>query len=163
MDVLCTEEEVLSLLHHMGHVIIGAVPAVADEDIPGTRRRVKPVGHIAEGPEFILVADGESACRPKKPSNSILVLEEPQETRKEMSLSAPFFPERVKSLPGPAAYCEMLDTIWLTASAKAAFMSSCNIIMYLLGIGLMFLSPISRAALTTSKIHHFTPIARKIS
>lgn len=40
-------------------------------------------------------ADRESACRPKKSSSSILVLEEPQETRKEMSLSAPIFPERV--------------------------------------------------------------------
>ena len=98
-------------------------------------------------------ADGEPACRPKKSSSSILVPEEPQETRKEMSLSAPIFLERVKSLPGLAVYWEMLDTTWLTASAKAALMSSCDIIMYLLGIGLMFLSPISRAALTTSKIH----------
>ncbi len=44
--------------HDMGHVIIGAVPAVADEDISGTRWRVEPVDHIAEGPEFILVVDG---------------------------------------------------------------------------------------------------------
>ena len=32
-------------------------------------------------------ADGESGCMPKKSSSSILVVEEPQETRKEMSTS----------------------------------------------------------------------------
>ena len=58
MDVLCAEEEVLSLLHDMGHVIIGAVPPVADKDIPGTRWCVEPVNHITESPEFILVVDG---------------------------------------------------------------------------------------------------------
>ena len=57
MDVLCAEEEVLPLLHDMGHIIIGAVPTVADEDIPGIRRRIKPIDHIAEGPEFILAVD----------------------------------------------------------------------------------------------------------
>ena len=45
-------------------------------------------------------ADDEPACRPKKSSSSILVPEEPQETRKEMSLSALIFLERVKSADG---------------------------------------------------------------
>ncbi len=57
MDVLCAEEKVLPLLHDMGHVIIGAVAAVADEDIPGIRRCIEPVNHIAEGLEFILAVD----------------------------------------------------------------------------------------------------------
>ena len=62
MDVLSAKKEVLSLLRHMGHVIIGAVSAAADEDILGTRWRVKPVSHIAEGPELILEVDGLDKC-----------------------------------------------------------------------------------------------------
>lgn len=62
MDVLCAEEEILSLFHDMSHVIIGAVPTVADEDVPGIWRRIKPVNHIAEGPEFILTVDRLDKC-----------------------------------------------------------------------------------------------------
>ncbi len=169
MDVLCEEEEVLSLFHD-GEAKEGLLKKVKVEPSAARKRKPGPASawraelkrwktaSNASGRSLARCwlkaeADGEPACRPKKSSSSILVPEEPKETRKEMSLSAPIFLERVKSLPGLAVYWEMLDTTWLTASAKAALMSSCDIIMYLLGIGLMFLSPISRAALTTSKIH----------
>lgn len=38
MDVFRAEEKILVFFQHVGRVVIGAVPPVADKDIPGTRQ-----------------------------------------------------------------------------------------------------------------------------
>ena len=58
MDVLRPEEKKLAFFQHMGHVVIRAVPPVADKDIPGPGLGMVPVNHVTEGLEFILPVDG---------------------------------------------------------------------------------------------------------
>lgn len=40
------------------HVVIGAVPSVADKDVPGIRQGIVAVNHTAESPEFIFLMNG---------------------------------------------------------------------------------------------------------
>lgn len=48
MDILCAEEEILSLFHHMCHVVVGAVASVSNVDILPAGERPMPVHDAAE-------------------------------------------------------------------------------------------------------------------
>lgn len=48
MDILCAEEEILSLFHHMCHVVVGAVTPVANVDILPAKEHPVPVHDVAE-------------------------------------------------------------------------------------------------------------------
>ena len=58
MDILCAEEEILSLFHHMGHVVVGAVPPVANVDILPAGERPVPVHDVAECAKFVFFMYG---------------------------------------------------------------------------------------------------------
>lgn len=58
MDILGTEQEILSLFHDVCHVVIGAIPAVTDIDIFLSFQNVVTVNDITESTEFIFAADG---------------------------------------------------------------------------------------------------------
>ena len=58
MDILCAEEEILSLFHYMGHVVVGAVAPVANVNILPARKRSVPVHNIAECAEFVFFMHG---------------------------------------------------------------------------------------------------------
>lgn len=57
MDILGTEQEILSLFHNMCHVIIRAIAAVTDIDIFYSIQNIVPVNNITESTEFIFAAD----------------------------------------------------------------------------------------------------------
>ena len=58
MDILCAEEEILSLFHHMCHVVVGAVPPVANVDIFPAGERPVPVHDVAECAKFVFFMHG---------------------------------------------------------------------------------------------------------
>ena len=58
MDVLCAEEEILSLFHHMCHVVVGAVSPVASADILPAGERSVPVHDVAECAKFVFFMHG---------------------------------------------------------------------------------------------------------
>ena len=58
MDILGTEQEMLSLFHNMCHVVIRAIAAVTDIDIFYSIQNIVPVNNITESTEFIFAADG---------------------------------------------------------------------------------------------------------
>lgn len=62
MDVLRPEEKILAFFQYMGHVVIRAIPPVADKDISGSGLGIMPVNHVTEGPEFIFLVDGLDQC-----------------------------------------------------------------------------------------------------
>ena len=57
MDILGTEQEILSLFHNMCHVVIRAIAAVTDIDIFYSIQNIVPVNNITESTEFIFAAD----------------------------------------------------------------------------------------------------------
>ena len=58
MDILGTEQEILSLFHNMIHVVIRAIATVTDIDIFSSIQNIMPVNNITESTEFIFVSDG---------------------------------------------------------------------------------------------------------
>ena len=58
MDILCAEEEVLSLFHHMCHVVVGAVASVANVDILPAGESPVPVHDVAECAKFVFFMHG---------------------------------------------------------------------------------------------------------
>ncbi len=58
MDILCAEEEILSLFHNMCHVVVGAVPPVANVDIFPAGERPVPVHDVAECAKFVFSCPG---------------------------------------------------------------------------------------------------------
>ena len=58
MDVLCAEEEILSLLHHMSHVVVGTVAPVANVDILPAGERPVPVHDVAKCAKFVFFMHG---------------------------------------------------------------------------------------------------------
>ena len=58
MDVLCAQEEILSLFHHMCHVVVGAVAPVANIDILPAGERPVPVHDVAECAKFVFFMHG---------------------------------------------------------------------------------------------------------
>ncbi len=73
MDILCTEEEILSLFHHMCHVVVGAVAPVANVDILPAGKRPVPVHDIAECAKFVFFMYGlEDGIRTKGRSRYLL-------------------------------------------------------------------------------------------
>lgn len=58
MDIFCAEEEILSLFHHMCHVVVGAVAPVANVDILPAGERSVPVHNVAECAKFVFFMHG---------------------------------------------------------------------------------------------------------
>lgn len=58
MNVLCAEEEILSLFHYMCHVVVGAVAPVANVDILPSGERPMPVHDVAECAKFVFFMHG---------------------------------------------------------------------------------------------------------
>ncbi len=58
MDILCAEEEILSLFHNMCHVVVGAVPPVANVDIFPAGERPVPVHDVTECTKFVFFMHG---------------------------------------------------------------------------------------------------------
>lgn len=58
MDILGTEQEILSLFRDVCHVVIRAIPAVTGIDIFSSIQNIVTVNHITESTEFIFAADG---------------------------------------------------------------------------------------------------------
>ena len=53
MDILCAEEEILSLFFHMCHVVVGTVAPVANVDILPSGDRPVPVHDVTECSKFV--------------------------------------------------------------------------------------------------------------
>lgn len=53
MDTLCAKEKILSLFHHMGHVVVGAVAPVANVDILPAGESPVPVHDVTECAKFV--------------------------------------------------------------------------------------------------------------
>mgnify|MGYP007007066499 CR=1 FL=1 len=66
-------------------------------------------------------ADDEPACRPKKSSSSNPGAGRAAGNQEGDEPVGPHFSGTGEILPGLAVYWEMLDTTWLTASAKSSF------------------------------------------
>jgi len=58
MDILCAEEEMLSLFRHMRHVVVGAVAPVANVDVLPAGERPVPVHDVAECAKFVFFMHG---------------------------------------------------------------------------------------------------------
>ena len=58
MDILCTEEEILPLFHHMCHVVVGAVAPVANVDILPAGKGSVPVHDVTECTKFVFFMHG---------------------------------------------------------------------------------------------------------
>ena len=58
MDILCAEEEILPLFHHMCHVVVGAVAPVANVDILPAGEGPVPVHDVTECTKFVFFMHG---------------------------------------------------------------------------------------------------------
>lgn len=62
MDILCTEEEMLPLFHHMCHVVVGAITPVANVDILSAGESHVTVYNVAKCAKFVFLMHGLEDC-----------------------------------------------------------------------------------------------------
>lgn len=58
MGIFCTEQEILLLIYHMSHVVVGTISSFTDIDIPGSSDEFVTVYNITKSAKFVFIMYG---------------------------------------------------------------------------------------------------------